>query len=47
LAFGFGCSQFADGPSSSSGRSAGGADGPPGLGGRSVFLGSLLVFCVL
>jgi hypothetical protein len=32
----------------SSGRSAGGADGPPGLGGRSVFLGSLLVvLCAL
>jgi hypothetical protein len=48
LAFGFCCSQFADGPSSSSGRSMGGADGPPGLNGRSVFLGSLLVvLCAL
>jgi hypothetical protein len=48
LSFGFGCSQFADGPRSSSGRSVGGADGPPGLGGRSVFPGSLLVvLCAL
>jgi hypothetical protein len=48
LAFGFCCSWFADGPSFSSGRSATHADGPPGLGGRSVFLGSLLlVLCAL
>jgi hypothetical protein len=48
LAFGFCCSWFADGPSFSSGRSATHADGPPGLCGRSVFLGSLLlVLCVL
>jgi hypothetical protein len=48
LAFGFCCSWFADGPSLSSRRSATHADGPPGLGGRSVFLGSLLlVLCAL
>jgi hypothetical protein len=48
LAFGLCCSQFADGPGLSSGQSAGGADGPPGLGGRSVFLGLfLVVLCAL
>jgi hypothetical protein len=40
---GFRCSRFADGPSFSSGRSGTRADGPPGLRGRSVFLGSVLV----
>jgi hypothetical protein len=40
---GFCCSRFADGPSFSSGRSVAHADGPPGLRGRSVFLGSVLV----
>jgi hypothetical protein len=35
--------RFADGPSFSSGRSETRADGPPGLRGRSVFLGSVLV----
>jgi hypothetical protein len=43
LALGFRCSRFADGPSFSSGRSGTRADGPPGLRGRSVFLGSVLV----
>jgi hypothetical protein len=48
LTFGFCCSWFADGPSFSSRRSATHADGPPGLGGRSVFLGLfLLVLCAL
>jgi hypothetical protein len=48
LAFGFCCSWFADGPRFSSGRSGTHADGPPGLRGRSVFLGSLLlVLCAL
>jgi hypothetical protein len=48
LAFGFCCSWFADGPSFSSERSGTHADGPPGLRGRSVFLGSLLlVLCAL
>jgi hypothetical protein len=40
---GFRCSRFADGPSFSSGRSGTRADGPRGLRGRSVFLGSVLV----
>jgi hypothetical protein len=40
---GFRCSWFADGPSFSSGRSGSRADGPPGLRGRSVFLGLFLV----
>jgi hypothetical protein len=40
---GFRCSRFADGPSFSSGRSGTRADGPPGLRGHSVFLGSVLV----
>jgi hypothetical protein len=40
---GFRCSRFVDGPSFSSGRSGIRADGPPGLRGRSVFLGSVLV----
>jgi hypothetical protein len=40
---GFRCSRFADSPSFSSGRSGTCADGPPGLRGRSVFLGSVLV----
>jgi hypothetical protein len=40
---GFRCSRFADGPSFSSGRSGTRADGPPGLRGRSVFLGYALV----
>jgi hypothetical protein len=39
----FRCSRFADGLSSSNGRSVARADGPPGLRGRSVFLGSVLV----
>jgi hypothetical protein len=39
----FRCSRFADGPCFSSGRSVACADGPPGLRGRSVFLGSVLV----
>jgi hypothetical protein len=39
----FHCSRFAYGPSFSSGRSVARADGPPGLRGRSVFLGSVLV----
>jgi hypothetical protein len=43
LVLGFRCSWFADGPSFSSGRSGTHADGPPGLRGRSVFLGSVLV----
>jgi hypothetical protein len=43
FALGFRCSRFADGPSFSSGRSVARADGPPGLRGRSVFLGSVLV----
>jgi hypothetical protein len=43
FALGFRCSRFADGPSFSSGRSGTCADGPPGLRGRSVFLGSVLV----
>jgi hypothetical protein len=40
---GFRCTWFADSPSFSSGRSGSRADGPPGLCGRSVFLGSFLV----
>jgi hypothetical protein len=40
---GFHCRWFADGPSFSSGRSGSRADGPPGLRGRSIFLGSFLV----
>jgi hypothetical protein len=40
---GFRCSRFADGPSFSSGRSGTRADGPPGLRGRSIFLGLVLV----
>jgi hypothetical protein len=40
---GFRCSWFVDGPSFSSGRSGSRADSPPGLRGRSVFLGSFLV----
>jgi hypothetical protein len=40
---GFCCSWFADGPSFSSGRSGTRADGPPGLRGWSIFLGSVLV----
>jgi hypothetical protein len=43
LVLGFHCSWFADGLSLSSGRSGTHADGPPGLRGRSVFLGSVLV----
>jgi hypothetical protein len=43
LVLGFRCSRFADGPSFSSGRSGTRADGPPGLRGRSFFLGSVLV----
>jgi hypothetical protein len=43
LVLGFRCSQFADGPSFSSGRSGTCADGPPSLRGRSVFLGSVLM----
>jgi hypothetical protein len=43
LVLGFRCSWFADGPSFSSGRSGIHADGPFGLRGRSVFLGSVLV----
>jgi hypothetical protein len=43
LVLGFRCSWFADGPSFSSGRFGTHADGPPGLRGRSVFLGSALV----
>jgi hypothetical protein len=43
LVLGFGCSRFADGPSFSSGRSGTRVDGPPGLRGRSIFLGSVLV----
>jgi hypothetical protein len=43
LVLGFRCSRFADGPSFSSGRSGTREDGPPGLRGRSVFLGSVLV----
>jgi hypothetical protein len=43
LCFLFCFSRFADGPSFSSGRSETCADGPPGLRGRSVFLGSVLV----
>jgi hypothetical protein len=39
-------SWFADGPSFSSGRSGSRADGPPGLRGRSVFLGLSLVVLV-
>jgi hypothetical protein len=39
----FRCSWFADGPSFSSGRSGTHEDGPLGLRGRSVFLGSVLV----
>jgi hypothetical protein len=41
--FGFCCSQFADGPGFSSGRSGTRADGPRGLRGRSVFRGASLV----
>jgi hypothetical protein len=44
---GFRCSRFADGPSFSSGRSGTRADGSPGLRGRSVFLGSVLVVLLL
>jgi hypothetical protein len=40
---GFCCSQFADGPSFSSGRSGPGADSPPGPCGLSVFPGSSLM----
>jgi hypothetical protein len=40
--FRFCCSRFADGPSFSSRRSVARADGPPGLRGLSVFLGSVL-----
>jgi hypothetical protein len=40
---GFRCSWFADSPSFSSRRSGSRTDGPPGLRGRSVFLGSFLV----
>jgi hypothetical protein len=40
---GFRCSRFTNGPSFSSGRFGTRADGPPGLRGRSVFLGSILV----
>jgi hypothetical protein len=40
---GFHCSWFVNGPSFSSGRSGSRVDGPPGLRGRSVFLGSFLV----
>jgi hypothetical protein len=48
LAFGFCCNWFANGLSFNSGRSGTQADGPPGLRGRSVFLGSLLlVLCAL
>jgi hypothetical protein len=43
LALVFCCSWFADGPSFSSGRSGTHADSLPGLRGRSVFLGSVLV----
>jgi hypothetical protein len=43
FALGFRCSRFADGSSFSSGRSGTRADGPPGLRGRSVFLGSVMV----
>jgi hypothetical protein len=43
LVLGFRCSRFADGPGFSSERSGTRADGPPGLRGRSVFLGSFLV----
>jgi hypothetical protein len=43
FALGFRCSRLADGPSFSSGRSVARADGPPGLCGRFVFLGSVLV----
>jgi hypothetical protein len=43
FALGFRCSRFADGLSFSSGRSGTRADGLPGLHGRSVFLGSVLV----
>jgi hypothetical protein len=43
LVLGFCCSRFADGPSFSSKRSGTRADGSPGLRGRSVFLGSVLV----
>jgi hypothetical protein len=47
LVFGFGCSQFADGPRSSSGRSVGGADGPPALADGPFFSGRFWRFCVL
>jgi hypothetical protein len=40
---GFRGSRFTDGPSFSSGWSGTHADGPPGLRGRYVFLGSVLV----
>jgi hypothetical protein len=43
LVLGFRCSRFADGPSFSSARSVARADSLPGLRGRSVFLGSVLV----
>jgi hypothetical protein len=43
LVLGFRCRRFADSPSFSSGRSGPRADGPLGLRGRSVFLGSVLV----
>jgi hypothetical protein len=43
LCLGFRCSRFVDGPSFSSERSGTRVDGPPGLRGWSVFLGSFLV----
>jgi hypothetical protein len=43
FALGFCCSRFANGPSFSSGRFGTRADGLPGLRGRFVFLGSVLV----
>jgi hypothetical protein len=43
LVLGFRCIRFADGPSFSSGRCVARADSSPGLRGRSVFLGSVLV----
>jgi hypothetical protein len=43
LVLGFRCRWFADGPSFSSEQSGTRADGPPGLRGLSVFLGSVLV----
>jgi hypothetical protein len=43
FALGFRCNRIADSPSFSSRRSGTRADGPPGLRGRSVFLGSVLM----